>query len=599
MLYPIENAIREIKDLSGLWNFQVDKNNTGCQEKWFREKLQDTIIMPVPSSYNDITTDEAIRDHIGDVWYERNFAVPNSWSDRRIVIRIGSATHHGVIWVNGTEVVRHKGGYLPFEADITDLVVPGNNNRITVSVSNILDWSCLPSGEVKTYDKTEEDKKKYPEGYKTQETYFDFFNYSGIHRPVKLYTTPKTYIEDITVITDICGSDGIVDYNVEVMGEPRTVSVKLFDMDGKQVAEAEGTAGRLIVNDANFWEPGKGYLYELVVVTEDANGNIEDNYQLPVGIRTVKVTGNKFLINDKPFYFKGFGKHEDADVRGKGLDEALNIRDFNLLKWIGANSFRTAHYPYSEELMRLADREGMVIIDEVPAVGMSFWMASPVFTKERVNEETLAHHLQMMREMIGRDKNHPSVVMWSLANEVDTSEEASVSYFEAVSELTRKLDPTRPITIVHCMWPSVDKVSQMLDVICINRYFGWYSDHGKLGVIEMQLDKELKEWYEKYKKPMIITEYGADTIAGFHSLPPVTFSEEFQCDFLKEFHKGFDKNDFVIGEHVWAFADFATKQGLTRIIGNKKGIFTRQRQPKAAAFVLKERWSGNHPKWQK
>jgi beta-glucuronidase len=597
MLYPIENSIREIKDLSGLWNFKADKNNEGFEKGWFEEKLRHTIIMPVPSSYNDITTDETIRDHIGEVWYERDFIVPLSWSGRRIVIRVGSATHHAVLWINGREVVRHKGGFLPFEADITDIVQPGTNIRITISVNNILDWSCLPSGEIKTYDKTEEDKKKYPEGFRTQETYFDFFNYSGIHRPVKLYTTPKTYIEDITVVTDICGNDGIIDYTVEVKGESRKVSVKLFDDDGKLVAEAEGIKNRLVIKKANFWEPGKGCLYELVAETQDAQGNVEDCYQLPVGIRTVKVVGNRFLINDKPFYFKGFGKHEDADIRGKGLDEALNIKDFNLLKWIGANSFRTSHYPYSEEIMRLADREGIVIIDEVPAVGMSFWRDSAVFTKDRVNDATLEHHLQMMREMIKRDKNHPSVVMWSLANEVDTSEEAAVPYFKAVSDLTRELDPTRPITIVHCMWPSVDRVSQMLDVICINRYFGWYSDHGKLEVIEMQLDSELKEWYEKYKKPIIITEYGADTIAGYHSLPTVTFSEEFQCEFLKAYHRGFDKNDFVIGEHVWAFADFATKQGLTRIIGNKKGIFTRQRQPKAAAYLLKERWTGDHPKW--
>ena len=99
------------------------------------------------------------------------------------------------------------------------------------------------------------------------------------------------------------------------------------------------------------------------------------------------------------------------------------------------------------------------------------------------------------------------------------------------------------------------------------------------------------EWYEKYHKPIIMTEYGADTIAGLHKMPPVAFSEEFQCAFLNEFHKVFDQLDFMIGEHVWAFADFQTKQGLTRVDGNKKGVFTRNRQPKMAAYLLKERWT--------
>ncbi|MEO8614684.1 MAG: beta-glucuronidase [Luteolibacter sp.] len=593
MLYPIENEIREIKNLSGLWEFKVDLHNEGMENEWQKCKLTDTIVMPVPASYNDITTDAAVRDHIGDVWYQRDFSIPRSWSDRRIVVRVGSATHHAILWVNGQEVARHKGGFLPFEADITRRIEIGGANRITLAVNNILDWSCLPSGEIKTYDET-----RYPSGFRTQETYFDFFNYAGIHRPVKIYTTPLSYISDIKVVTDIDDGDGLIQYSVTTHGEVSRVRVKLFDADHVLVAENAGHEGGLRVNKANLWEPGKGYLYHLVAEILGSDGNVEDSYQLPVGIRTVEVKGNQFLINGKPFYFKGFGKHEDSDIRGKGLDEAINVKDFSLMKWMGANSFRTAHYPYSEEIMRLADREGLVVIDEVPAVGMCFWSeTNTVFREDRVNATTLEHHLQTVREMIARDKNHPCVVMWSIANEAATNEEAATPYFTKVAELTRSLDSTRPITIVNTMWPAVDKVSQLVDVICINRYFGWYADHGQLSVIERHADLELKDWYEKFQKPIIIAEYGADTIAGYHQLPAVSFSEEFQCDYLEQFHKAFDQNDFVIGEHVWAFADFATKQGLTRFGGNKKGIFTRQRQPKAAAFKLKERWTGNHSKW--
>nr|WP_211205045.1 glycoside hydrolase family 2 TIM barrel-domain containing protein [Halobacteroides halobius] len=109
--------------------------------------------------------------------------------------------------------------------------------------------------------------------------------------------------------------------------------------------------------------------------------------------------------------------------------------------------------------------------------------------------------------------------------------------------------------------------------------------------MELQAEKELRNWREHFKKPLIMSEYGADTIAGFHQDPPVMFSEEYQCELLKRYHNIFDKLDFVIGEHVWNFADFATKQGVTRVLGNKKGVFTRQRQPKSAAHLLKERWN--------
>jgi beta-glucuronidase len=203
----------------------------------------------------------------------------------------------------------------------------------------------------------------------------------------------------------------------------------------------------------------------------------------------------------------------------------------------------------------------------------------------------------MMREMIARDKNHPCVVMWSVANEAATYEKESLPYFEKVIAETRKLDSSRPITIAHCPIDDDCYVSQLADVICLNRYNSWYFDPGHLEAIEYQLERNLKSWHERFGKPIIVSEYGVDTIAGFHNDPPTMFSEEYQCRFLEHFHNIFDRLDFVIGEHVWNFADFATKQGIVRVSGNKKGIFTRQRQPKSAAFMLRKRWSGeNAPK---
>lgn len=596
MLYPVENRVREVKNLNGIWEFKVDADNVGLSEKWYEKPLTGTIPMAVPASYNDLFTDEKIKDHIGYVWYERDFIIPASWEKQRKVIRFGSATHHAIVWVDGQEVVSHKGGFLPFEADITELMAGSEveSHRLTVALSNVLDWTCIPCGEV-----IEKSGPQYPEGFQFQETYFDFYNYSGIHRPVKLYTTPMKYIKDITIKTEVKGlaalpvaESAVIRAWIEATDNIKMV--KVVDEQGKIVAEKTPEKNEEVyyvemeVSKPQLWNPGAAYLYNLRVEGE------EDCYTETFGIRTIETTDKEFKINGKPFYFKGFGRHEDSDVHGKGLDEALNIRDFNILKWLGANSFRTSHYPYSEEQMMLADREGFVVIDEVPAVGMCFWDGRSVFGGERVNEETLSHHLDMLKAMYERDKNHPCVMMWSVANEAATQEEGAVPYFKKVTETMRALDDTRPITIVHTTGPDADKISQWVDVICVNRYYAWYTDHSHLSVIGLQLRNEMNRWYEKYRKPIIMSEYGADTIAGLHKLPPVTFSEEFQCEYLKEFHKVFDELDFMIGEHVWAFTDFQTKQGLNRVDGNKKGVFTRNRQPKMAAYVLKERWTQNN-----
>lgn len=586
MLYPRESEAREIKDLSGIWEFKPDRKNEGHGQKWYASGLKDTIMMPVPASYNDITQDTSIRDHIGEVWYEKSFFAPASWKDRRVVVRAGSATHKAVMWVNGVEAARHKGGYLPFEADISGILEYGRENRVTLAVDNILDWTTIPPGEIKTYKDA-----MHPEGYRTQEYFHDFYNYAGLHRPVLLYTTPREYIKDITVHTGIDGSRGIVEYGVELSGCSAEVRVGLLD-NGREIASENGPSGRFVVEDARFWEPGNAYLYTLCVQTVRQGGGLEDCYRLPVGIRTVKVTEKQFLINGKPFYFKGFGKHEDSDIAGKGLSNVINIKDLNLLKWIGANSFRTSHYPYSDEIMDLADREGILVIDETPAVGFNFWNRDvKVFCEERVHTEALEHHLQVIREMIARDKNHPCVVMWSVANEATTYEEGATPYFKRVAEEVRRLDAARPVTIVQSGFPEDCRVAQFFDVVCVNRYYSWYSDPGHLELIELQLERELRGWHERFRQPVILSEYGADAIAGFYQDPPVMFSEDYQREFLKRCHNVLDRLDFIVGEHVWNFADFATKQGTTRVMGNRKGVFTRQRQPKAAAHLLRARWT--------
>jgi beta-glucuronidase len=545
--------------------------------------------MPVPASYNDLYEGAEFRDHIGWVWYEREIVVPDHFFTQRIVLRFGSVTHAAKVYVNGQLVVEHTGGFTPFEAEINAFVKSGKN-RLTVAVNNIVDYTTLPVGNYQ-----EEDVPGMGKVVRDAPN-FDFFNYAGIQRPVKLYTTPATYIRDITLTTQVTGTNAQVGYTIEVEGEA-DIHVSIQDETGETVASGTGPTGQLLIKDVHLWQPRQAYLYTCVVQLRK-EGQPLDTYEEPCGVRTVEVKEGKFLINGKPFYFKGFGKHEDFSVHGRGFDEVVNVKDFNLLHWIGANSFRTSHYPYSEELMRLADREGVVVIDEVPAVGLhlnfGFFGGGGRVRKTWEELGTKEHHAQVIRELIARDKNHPCVVMWSIANESASEEEGAHEYFQPLVELARELDPQkRPITIViHMMaTPETDKVSDLVDVLALNRYYGWYAQGGQLEVAKALLRAELTGWNRVQPgKPMMFTEYGADTIAGFHDTTPVMFTEEYQVACLKANHEVMDEFPTFVGEQVWNFADFQTSQGIMRVQGNKKGVFTRDRKPKMAAHYLRERW---------
>jgi beta-glucuronidase len=592
MLRPQDTPTRERKSLDGLWHFALDPDGVGRDEGWWNGPLAGAREVPVPASYNDIFADAEVHNHVGDVWYQTLVRVPARWAGERIVLRFDAATHGAVAWVNGTQVVEHQGGYTPFEADVTDVVEPGAENRVTVVVNNVLTWQTIPPDYV----------YETPDGPR-QRPLFDFFNYAGLHRTVWLYTTPASYVDDVTVVTGLDGSTGTVGYEIETAGDgDGEVRVALRDAEGTEAARATGGSGELTVEDVHSWRPGEGYLYELTVELWGDGDAPVDVYPLPVGVRTVEVDGARFLINGEPFYFKGFGKHEDAAVRGKGYDAPFMVHDFALMGWLGANSFRTSHYPYAEEVMEYADRHGIVVIDETPAVGINSGGAAGLFgadtfttfSEETINAGTQAAHKQAIRELVARDKNHPSVVLWSIANEPESVTPESRDYFEPLAAEARRLDPSRPVGFVSVPGspPDKDVITDLFDVVMLNRYYGWYANAGDLAAAERGLKAELEAWADKYDKPIVITEYGADTYPGLHDVLPGPWTEEYQVELLEMSHRVFDRIEAVVGEQVWNFADFATAPGIMRVGGNKKGVFTRDRRPKAAAHILRRRWRG-------
>ncbi len=593
LLYPRVTATRRVVSLDGMWKFQFDPSSEGVASNW-TAGLPAPCSMPVPASFCDIFTDKDSREYTGDFWYETDFFVPGEWEEKDVVIRFGSATHTARVFVNGTEVASHVGGFLPFNVCVNDVVKYNEYNKLSVLVNNELSETMVPCGKTITLSN----------GKKVSKPYFDFYNYAGLQRPVKLLCLPKESITDFTVNHRIAGADAEVDYIVETTGEHNAV-VEVYDAEGNKVAEASGKTGTVVVKNAKLWNVHASYLYKFVVKIVDGNTVLDEYYDM-IGIRTFEVKGGHFLLNGKPVYLKGFGKHEDSDIRGRGLDMVTVKRDFELMKWIGSNCFRTSHYPYAEEVYYMADEEGFLIIDETPAVGlmestMNFMAANygtgqkVTFFEKETTPVLLEHHREVLKDMIKRDKNHASVIAWSILNEPETNHESATPYFENLFNYAHELDvQKRPRTfaVVMMSLPNTCKCWHLSDFVSLNRYYGWYVMGGpEIAEAEEAFRKEMDGWAAiRGERPFIFTEYGADTMPSEHKLPSVMWSQEYQNEYLDMCHRVFDSYDWVQGELVWNFADFQTTEGILRANGNKKGIFTRQRQPKDAAYHFKARW---------
>ncbi|HZF43423.1 MAG TPA: beta-glucuronidase [Sphingomonadaceae bacterium] len=596
-LYPHESSTRSTEDLSGLWKFQLDPQDRGEATGWING-LPTPRRIPVPCSWNEIFDDA--RNYFGTAWYETEIAIRPEAAGRRQYLRFGAASYRAKAWLNGRLLGEHLGGHLPFVFDVTDTVRTDGPNRLVVLVENRLTLDRVPAIPDPATAKIH--TPHFPQ------TTYDFFPYGGLHRPVLLFSTPSLHVHDVTVVTSLDRGTGVVDVEfttnsawsgagrVTLDGADRPISAVVNIAQGKCRA-------RLRIPSVRAWGPEDPYLYRLTVVLGDEQPT--DEYHLKIGVRTVEVRGDKLLLNGKPVFLRGFGKHEDFALHGRGLNLAAAVRDNELMKSLGANSFRTSHYPYAEEAMMLADEQGLLVIDETPAVSLVF-MDAP-----RVIEARRRELLSSIEELIDRDKNHPSVIMWSVANEpllvpFQTSNqapkgavEAGTSFFKSVFEYTRRADSTRPVVLVSA-WGGPDEWVGLGDIICTNVYASWYGQPGQLELAAENVAKEVERLRARHGKPVFFTEFGADAVAGMHAQPAEMFSEEYQAEMIEIYIRTLEKYPYVIGTHPWAFADFRTQQAITRVGAlNHKGVFTRDRRPKLAAHKLRELWSadgrGKHP----
>lgn len=600
---PHSSATRQREDLSGLWHLAfpdpADPQAVGPQ----RIPGPSTPIA-VPGSFNDQLIDHARRNHVGDVWYYRHMQLPECGEQAQLLLHFGSVNYRAEVFLDGQCIGGHEGGHLPFALEVPESL-HGRPVLLAVRVNNELSPHTLPPGSVKNYSAEKDGIEA-----RRHENHFDFFHYSGIHRRVHLLRLPRIAIESIRITTESLAADhsfAEIAFTVEASPGAETITYELLAPD-QQTVVSSGTVSerttKLRIEQPRLWDIHRGHRYALRIQLQRGD-TVVDCYTERFGIRTVEVVGKELHLNGRPVYLKGFGRHEDFFIFGRHLPEAVLVHDFNIMKAMGANSFRTAHYPYSEETLELADQLGFLVIGEGNAVGMNnFNWSHPHFGEGRdFDAATLETQLGQLEAQIRRDQNRPSVLLWCVANEAASYEAEAYPYFESVVNRVRTLDPTRPITIAYNgyasadagsgvdVWSTPDRTMELVDIISLNRYACWYGGRfGELDAIFPLLQREFTALAEKYDKPIFLSEFGADAVAGEHAFSPLPFTEDYQCAFVAEYCRACDACPSIVGEHIWNFADFETKPGLTRMNGNKKGAFTRARQPKALARQLQQRW---------
>lgn len=585
MIRPQANTYRDRIDLSGIWRVRFDPDDVGEAEDWASGLGSTALDIAVPGSWNEQLVEAGAMNFVGAAWLETEVHVPAHFRGRRIHLRFGSADYAARVWVDGLPLGESGPAMLPFELDLGALARPGQSQRVVVRVDNRLPTDG-PTQRVTREDYVAE--RRIRDEY-LPAVRFDFFPYGGLNRPVHLTATPLARIEAIETRASLEGEGGRLAVSLRLSGGTRVVA-GLTGHGARSSAEVSrtGTAASLdlVLDAVRPWSPADPALYRLSLELLDAAGGAVDRVDLDVGFREVRTDGHRLLLNGQPVTLKGFGKHEDSPLRGRGLDLPQLVRDFTLLDWTGANSVRTSHYPYSEEFLDFADRQGILVIGEVFSVNLDF---------RRVTDATLEAHKQAAEALIRRDINRPSVIAWSLANEPGYLGEAeyrerSRPYWTALFDHARALDPSRPLTHANVGYAGLDDPAfDCADIVSINRYYGWYQSPGRIDEAADLLRADL-DALASHGKPLFVSEFGADALAGQHATYDQLFTEEYQSDLIAAFWRVIEEHPACIGGHVWNFADFRTAQHGRRVVLNLKGVFTRDRQPKRAAFVLRDLW---------
>lgn len=555
--------------LNGKWKFEVDPYKSGKKNEWYEGIFMDrkqnykwerieynfdkSKTIYVPGDWN--SQSEKLFYYEGLLWYRKIFDYKKSNPSNRIFIYVGAANYEAEIFLNGHTIGSHKGGFTPFNFEITNYIKE-KDNSLFISVDN-------------------ERKAEYLPALKT-----DWWNYGGLTRDVMLIELPSSFIRDyfIQLKKD---SDKEIEGYVKLDGNnlvqkilieiPELRIQKEFSTDENGVAHIS-----LKTENISLWSPENPKLYQVIIKSN------EDEIKDEIGFRRIEVKGNKIYLNNKPIFLKGINIHEENPIRG---NRAYNIDDAKmLLNWakeLGCNFVRLAHYPHNEFMTKIADKLGLMVWSEIPVYWSIDWN----------NPITLNYAKQQLEEMIQRDKNRASIIIWSVGNETPNTPQRH-NFIKALCEHVKQFDKTRLISKAFNSFYERkensftkifdDSTANLMDVIGLNEYVGWYD-----GLPEKCLKTK---WEINFNKPVIISEFGAGSLYGLHGDSLTIWTEEYQEDFYKKSLEMISRIPNLIGICPWILADFRSPTRLLPEIQdgwNRKGLISEKGYKKKAYYVLK------------
>jgi beta-glucuronidase len=506
-------------------------------------------LLNVPGDWN--TQKRDLFFYEGTVWYKRSF-IYSVKPDTRVFLYFGAANYHAIVYLNGEKLGEHTGGFTPFNFEVSGKVKDGDN-FVVVKVDN----------------------KRLREGVPTLNT--DWWNYGGITRSVKLIETPATFVRDYNIQLRKGSTKEIAGW-IQLDGKQgkQDVHIRIPDADIDSLVKTDetGFGAFSFPADLELWSPRNPKLYAVFVKT-----NVEEiNDQ--IGFRTIETRGPEIFLNGKKIFLKGISIHEEAPVRSGraySTEDAQNLLE--MAQELGCNFVRLAHYPHNEAMIREADKRGILVWSEIPV----YW------TIQWENNETFENAANQLTEMVTRDKNRASIILWSIGNETPRTE-PRLDFMKRLSERLRALDSTRLITAateIHYSDPATiitdDPLGTYLDVLGCNEYIGWYDG--------LPAKADSIKWVSAYNKPLIISEFGGDAKFGLHADAATIWSEEFQEDLYVHQINMLKKIPTLQGMSPWILMDFRSpRRSLPGIQDyfNRKGLISNLGEKKKAFYILRD-----------
>ena len=551
----VSHSKRRTQLLNRAWLFATDPDNRGEEEHWFDCFPAQSSTVIVPSCWNH---ELGLYEYEGIAWYQCQFYAVS----RSMLIEFGAVTGFCKVYLNGSPVGEHYGGFTAFTIPIS-IEEPGLCT-LTVRVDNTSSKDTIPLRRV------------------------DWYPYGGILRAVEVHEVPHIYIGDFCA--DYALSPDLAVANISVSfsltnpnpGE-ETTGCKLY-IDGKLIAEmqvtVEGTQevtfDQLHLQPITLWEPENPILYALRLET-DFDDMIER-----VGFRTIAIRDGRFYLNNRSIYRKGVNRHEDHPDWGFAFPAKLMKRDIDIIRDMGCNTIRGSHYPNSPLFLDYLDQEGILFWSEIPLWGYSeTHLSNPI-----IHERGIAMH----REMIAQYRNHPSIIIWGLFNEIDTRCQVAYDLTAQFAALVRSLDGSRLVTFTSNRVLE-DICLPFVDFISINYYAGWFQ--GKLEEWAGFLDKvrERRDTLGLGSMPIVISEFGCAALYGCHTFENNRWTEEYQSHLMTHTIELFQNDPTIAGHFIWQFCDIRTSENIStdRVRGfNNKGILNEYRKPKQAYYAVRQ-----------